>query len=125
MHPSSAIWDTSQHKPLLGSLLMFRKAIENLCVELEVDELPSSVCCFDADAGPVQRIVVLFLKIVAWRPVHSPPRQYLARCGQKIGQRVGIPAGMEFRSSVSRGGAHTPYNGRARRLNIAIVIAAI
>ena len=57
MHPSSAIWDTSQHKPLLGSLLMFRKAIENLCVELEVDEFPVRFVVSDADAGQIQRIM--------------------------------------------------------------------
>lgn len=57
MHPNSAIWDTSRHQPLLGSLLMFRKAIENLCVELEVDEFPVRFVVSDADVGPVQRIV--------------------------------------------------------------------
>ena len=74
MHPNSAIWDTSRHQPLLGSLLMFRKAIENLCVELEVDEFRFGLLS-DADAGPVQRIVGVVFEDCRMAPVHSPPRQ--------------------------------------------------
>ena len=58
-------------------------------------------------SAPSNALWVLCLKIVAWHRVHSPPRQHQTGCGQKISQRVGILAGMEFRSSVSpRGATH-------------------